>query len=193
MRTPIGDYASRVVPEPAEGTQEPVSVKRHQRRGPEVEVPIQLGRRVGVRLPADAPRMHIAEVPDADEMHLAQLAGLDNLCRPRNVRSRTLLRANLNDSAVFACRSNDGSLFPNVMSEWLLDIRALTRLTGEHRGDGMPVVRCAISTASISGLSNTLGFRVECHSVPPWARHRRCRQKAVGRVACTTPYKGNKR
>src|SRR5262245_10428553 len=74
----VGDRASGVIPEPAEGAQEAGAIERHVRREAEIEIPIETFRRGRIGRATNPVRSHVAIVPDADETHFTKLARLDD-------------------------------------------------------------------------------------------------------------------
>ena len=140
MGAEIGDPAARVVVEVPVCPQKTHLIERHPRGGTEIEVPVQSGRRVGIRLLAWSGRHQVGVVPDADEMDVPKCPALDDLGSLLQVRSGAVLRTR-QKHRLGACRgSHHGLAFKDVVPQRLLDIDVLAGLERCDGGKRVPVV-----------------------------------------------------
>src|SRR5437773_985236 len=90
-----------VIPEPAKGVNESVLVERNGGGRAEEKVPIRAGRRIGIGNFADAIRIHVDVVPDANETDRAENAAGDDGLNFAVMRRGAVLSADLDDAVVF--------------------------------------------------------------------------------------------
>src|SRR5206468_1417535 len=128
----VAEVTVAVIPNPMPVVMEALAANRVHRRRAAPQVVIH-ARRSGLRAAyfADAGAGFVAEA--ADDGHFAEVAAVNPFDGFLDGLAGAALRAGLDDSVVFARRSDQLAAFPDVVGNGLLDIDILA---GLHRPDG---------------------------------------------------------
>src|SRR5262245_47767392 len=132
VRSEIRDLTAGVIPEPTKVIQATIRIVRALGRRAEPKVPIQLLGRLPIRRAAET-RHHVSIAGHAYRVDRADVSFLDQLAGAAIVRSRALLRADLDDAPVPPSRVHHPFSLANKQSERLFDVDILARYASQHR------------------------------------------------------------
>ena len=136
----IRNVAARVIREDPVIGEEAHPVEGRPGRWPEVEIPVEPGRRIGVRNFLLDVGSDVPAVPHTHEGDIADLARLDHARRLGDVRRRPVLGARVENPFRAPGGLHHGAPFPNGERERLLHVNVLACFEAQHRGNGVPVI-----------------------------------------------------